>query len=121
MRKNRKKPAAARTEGGDVFDRLVFYLSLALLVLVPVSFSPWVYYKYSLPKFVVLLVGSSLLVLLLTIKTTRSPLKPAARFPLVKSRLVWMTGTGGLVSAYAVAQSLGVEPFVSRSLYIRFA
>lgn len=41
----------------------VFVLSLALLLLVPLAFSGAVYTKYSLPKFVVLLVGAAALLL----------------------------------------------------------
>jgi O-antigen ligase/Flp pilus assembly protein TadD len=180
MRKNRKKAPDIRYEDGYSVDSLVFYVAIALLVLIPIAFSSLVYFKYSLPKFVVLLVGSSFLVLFLTIKASRSASRAGERSSLFRSPLVWtvclyffvvaastafgvsplaslfgshfnymglltrvcflvvlialivgigasekrlkatfwaMTGTGGLVATYAVAQSFGVEPFVPRSLY----
>jgi O-antigen ligase/tetratricopeptide (TPR) repeat protein len=82
------------------------WLSLALLVLVPLVFSGSVYRIYTLPRFAALLVGSSVLVTLL-IQLSRSGI-PRAWF---SSKLV------GIVSLYfamgAVASATGVAPMVS--------
>lgn len=56
---NSKPKTGPRINPGD----LVFVLSLALLVLVPLAFTSAVYTKYSLPKFVILLAGASALLL----------------------------------------------------------
>jgi putative inorganic carbon (HCO3(-)) transporter len=177
--KNRKRAPPVRFEQSPV-GKLSFYLTLALLVLVPLALSPLVYAKYSLPKFVVLLVGSSLLFLLLTLE--RRKYSAAGRAPLnlfrsnlvrivclyflalvlstafgvnpigslfgssfgymglltlvcvfivfialihgastsekrLRAILLTIAGTGFFVAIYAVAQSFGIEPFVSPSTY----
>lgn len=176
MGKARKKVPAGNSVRGLAVDALAFWLAVALLVAVPLAFSTLVYTRYSLPKFVILLVGSSVLTLLLVLSTTRFRI---AGTVLLRSRLVWIaylyiaavgastifgvaplaslfgtlnfmglitrlcflivlialiTGigtsekrlyaavwgiaaTGFLVAAYGVAQSFGIEPFVSRNLY----
>lgn len=180
MAKNRKKTLPVRFEQSPV-GRLSFYLTLALLVLVPLALCSLVYTKYTLPKFVVLLVGSSLLVLLLALE--RREFSPAGRPPVnvlrsslvrivcfyflalgvstafganpigslfgssfnymglltlaccfivfialirgantsekrLRAILLTIAGTGFVVAIYGVAQSFGIEPFVSRSTYI---
>lgn len=177
MDKPRKKISAGNRARGLAVDGLVFWLALALLVAVPLAFSTLVYTKYSLPKFVILLVGSSVLTLLLALSTTRFRV---AGTVLLRSRLIWiaylylavvgvstifgvaplaslfgshlnymglitrlcflivfvaliagigasekrlhaalwgMAATAFLVAAYGMAQSFGIEPFVSRNLY----
>jgi O-antigen ligase/tetratricopeptide (TPR) repeat protein len=157
---------------------LSYYLTLSILVLVPLAFSPFIYTKYSLPKFVVLLVGAAGLFLVLTIERSRAsqPSKPIlfrsvlVRFvslyflivlvstifgvnPVgsifgssynhmglltlicafvvflgvihgvgsderrLRALLYSIGGTGLLVAIYALVQSLGYEPFVSRAIY----
>jgi len=159
---------------------LSFYLALGLLVLVPLALSNSVYTKYALPKFVVLLIGSSALILLLALERRTSPAAGGAPHGLLRSSLVRIVclyfltlvlstafgvnpvgslfgstfnyigllthacilivfiavirgagaseirlralllticGTGFVVGIYAVAQSFGIEPFVSRSTY----
>lgn len=111
MRKNRKKAPDTRYEGADSVDSLVFYVAIALLVLIPIAFSPLVYFKYSLPKFVVLLVGSSFLVLFLTIKASRSPSRVGEHTRLFGSPLVWTVCLYFFVVAASTA--FGVSPLAS--------
>ncbi len=64
MKKSRK-PARSKPERGSKLDIALFWLSMSLLILVPLALSTSIYTKYVLPKFVILLVGSSALLLLL--------------------------------------------------------
>ncbi len=179
MGKTRKRTLPVNIEQSSV-EKLSFYLTLALLVLVPLTLSPLVYTKYSLPKFVVLLVGSSFLLLLLALdqrKPSAVGLAPPGLFrsglgrivclyfiavgistafganPIgslfgstfnnmglltllscfivfitliraggtsekrLRAILLTIAGTGLVVAIYAVAQSFGIEPFVSRTIY----
>jgi O-antigen ligase len=58
-RKTASSKPRPRVNPGDA----VFIISLALLALIPLAFSSAVYTKYSLPKFVILLIGASALLL----------------------------------------------------------
>lgn len=89
----------------------MFLLSLALLVLVPLAFSSAVYTKYSLPKFVVLLVGASALLLfmaqrpaLLSLRQGRAKSDPRVRLVSVVFFYFF---------AVAVSTLFGVAPVVS--------
>jgi O-antigen ligase len=105
------KPArskvTSRVNSGDA----LFVLSLALLVVVPLTFSNAVYTKYSLPKFVVLLVGASALLLLLAQRPALSLLKSVIVKSDSGSRLA------GVVCFYflavAVSTLFGVAPVAS--------
>jgi O-antigen ligase/Tfp pilus assembly protein PilF len=175
MKKSRK-PARAKPERGSKPDIALFWLSMSLLILVPLALSTSVYTKYVLPKFVILLVGSSALLLLLTMiffsagahsNPFRSSLTKIVSLYLIavavstlfgvapvtslfgshfnymglitricffiffialivsigasEHRLqttLWVVSAAGfLVALYAVVQSLGFDPFVSRSVY----
>jgi hypothetical protein len=154
-------------------DSAIFWLSMSLLLLVPLALSTSVYTKYALPKFVVLLVGSSLLLLPLAMGAgaNHNPFRSGlakivcSYFAVVavstffgvapvtslfgshfnymglitrlcfliffisliagigesekrlRSALWVVSAAGFLVAAYAVAQSLGVDPFVPKSAY----
>jgi O-antigen ligase/Tfp pilus assembly protein PilF len=65
--KKTRKPARSKPARRIKPDDALFGLSILLLLLVPLALSTSVYTKYALPKFVVLLVGSSMLLLLLAI------------------------------------------------------
>lgn len=108
MGKSRKKISAGSNPRGPGVDGLVFWLALALLVAVPLAFSTVVYTKYSLPKFVILLVGSSVLTLLLALNTTRfrdaSPI-------LLRSKLVWIVWL--YLAVVGVSTTFGVAPLAS--------
>ena len=177
MTRIKKKPSSVTGKRGLNVDDLLLSLSLTLLVAIPLAFSSVIYTRYTLPKFVVLVIGSSVLLLLLVLRGTRPQVSPTV---LIGSRLVWLvflyygavlistifgvaplasvfgshynfmglitrvcfvvvmltliagigvsqqrlrvvlwgiTATGFLVAIYATAQSFGVEPFVSPSLY----
>lgn|GEM_PF-1209037 len=89
----------------------VFILSLALLVLIPLAFSSAVYTKYSLPKFVVLLIGASTLLLFMSQRPALSFLKPDGSKSGSGSRLVSVVCFYFL--AVAVSTLFGVAPVVS--------
>ncbi len=86
----------------------IFWLSTGLLFLVPLVFSTSVHAVYSLPKFVLMLVGAAVLALLLSLYSLRHSLLPV---PLFKSTQV------KLVCAYFIVIALStifsVAPMVS--------
>ncbi|HXU35629.1 MAG TPA: O-antigen ligase family protein [Blastocatellia bacterium] len=100
------KPGSRIDVGGALF-----VTSLALLVLVPLAFSSAVYTKYSLPKFLILLVGAATLLLLMAQRPALLALKQLGAKRDLKSRLV------GVVCLYflvvAVSTFFGVAPVVS--------
>lgn len=102
--KKRRKTAHIKLEPGSRLGNIIFCFSISLLVLVPIAFSTAVYTKYSLPKFVVLLVGSSVLVFLLALRT-------GANSHPFRSRLVRIVCLYFIV--VAVSALFGVAPFVS--------
>jgi O-antigen ligase len=104
MGKARKKIPAPSNPGGPAIDDLIFWLAVGLLVAVPLAFSTLVYTKYSLPKFVVVLVGSSVLIFLLMLDRSR----PAG---LARSRLVWTMYFYFL--AVGISTLFGVAPLAS--------
>src|SRR5689334_9812126 len=53
------------------FDRLLYWDSLALLILIPLAFSTTVYRIFALPKFIILTVGSALLASALALQAIR--------------------------------------------------
>ena len=175
MKKSRK-PARARPGRRSKPDLALFWLSMSLLILVPLAFSTSVYTKYVLPKFVILLVGSSALLLLLAIVFFSAGAHPnpfrsnltkivclyfitvavstlfgvapvtslfgshfnymglitricfliffislmvgiGASEHRLQSALWVVSAAGFLVALYAVVQSLGFDPFMSRSVY----
>src|SRR6266478_7856238 len=97
----------SRINPGDA----LFVTSLALLVLVPLAFSTAVYTKYSLPKFVILLVGASALLLLMAQRPALLILRQRGAKPDLKSRLVSVVCLYFLV--VAVSTLLGVAPIAS--------
>jgi hypothetical protein len=175
----KRKAAASTSRPGIRHQDAIFFFSLGLLILVPLAFTSAVYTKYSLPKFVVLVVGASALLLLMAQRPVRIFKRDGARsdstsllvrlvsfyflavsistifgvaalvslfgshfnhmglitlicFFIVFVALIVGIGdsetrlrtvlsviaaTGGLIAAYAVAQSFGIEPFVQRRIY----
>ncbi|HWN98799.1 MAG TPA: hypothetical protein VNS63_05960 [Blastocatellia bacterium] len=111
MSKHHRKNAASKAEKGDSAGALVFYPAVAMLVLVPLAFSTSLNAKYALPKFAVLLVGSSLLTVLLVRPMALSSSGADRRAFNFKSPLV------RIVILYLVAVSVstlfGVAPLVS--------
>ncbi len=89
----------------------LFVTSLALLVLVPLAFSTAVYTKYSLPKFVILLVGTAALLLFMAQRPALLILRQRGAKPDLKSRLVSVVCLYFLV--VAVSTLLGVAPIAS--------
>lgn len=174
--KKSHKTAQPKPGRGIKPDKAVFWLSISLLLLVPLALNTAVYTKYTLPKFVVLLVGSSLLVLLLAMNyfsaganhnpfgsklakivffyfivvavSTLFGVSPVTSLfgshfnymglmtricffiffislivgigdseKRLQSALWVISVTGFMVASYAVAQSLGFDPFVPKSAY----
>jgi O-antigen ligase/Tfp pilus assembly protein PilF len=87
----------------------VFWVSLSLLVTVPLLFSTTVHRIFSLPKFAILLVGSSLLVLLLSLIA----FDPAQRGELrvLRSKHVFIVGL--YFVAMTISTIFGVAPLAS--------
>ena len=110
MSKNRKRGPPAGFEQSTV-DKLSFYLTLALLVLVPLAVSNLVYTKYSLPKFVVLLVGSCLLLLLLVLDRRKVSPSGGAALNLFRSSLVRIVCL--YFFALGLSTAFGVNPIGS--------
>jgi O-antigen ligase/tetratricopeptide (TPR) repeat protein len=108
MGKARKKIPARNSFGGLAIDDLIFWFALGVLVVVPLAFSSLVYTRYSLPKFVVLLVGSSMLSLLLVLNRVR--VRDAAGVQ-PRSRLVWIVYV--YFAAVGVSTIFGVSPVAS--------
>ncbi len=97
-------------EQAGVVDRFVFYLPVAMLVLVPLAFVTPINAKYALPKFTILLIGSSLLTFLLISRAIDSRGAGQHSFDF-KSR------GARIVCAYfivvAISTLFGVSPLVS--------
>lgn len=70
--KGKTKRAKAKIAPGDRLSMAIFWLSMGLLFLIPLAFSTAVQSIYALPKFVLLLVGASVLALLLTLYISRN-------------------------------------------------
>ena len=104
----RGKLPAARDKQHPSVDDLIFWLALGLLVAVPLAFSTLVYTKYSLPKFVVLLVGASALTLLLVLRRTSFRVAGQVR---IRSRLVWIVSL--YFAVVGVSAIFGVAPLAA--------
>lgn len=85
----------------------VFWVNLSLLVLVPLVFSAAVYNSFVLPKFVILLTGTSVSVLPLVLLARGSP----ATFGQLKSKHVVLFF--GYLVAVSVSAIAGVDPVAS--------
>jgi hypothetical protein len=93
---------SGRTRANRV-ESCVFWLAASLLAIVLITFSTAVYRSYSLPRFGVLLIGSSVLVALLLLIAAIAP----GDLVILKSRYVVM------VSLYLLAEVssiLGIKP-----------
>src|SRR5215469_9467970 len=85
----------------------VFWLAAALLATVPLTIATNIYRTYSLPRFALLLVGSSILLPLLVVVLSSS----RKHFALLKS---WHVGLACLyVLAVAVSSFFGAAPYAS--------
>jgi O-antigen ligase len=49
-------------------EKVIFYTTLSLAVLVPLTFSSWVYRVFTLPRFIVLLAGAAILLVALSLR-----------------------------------------------------
>ena len=87
----------------------VFWLSLSMLVVVPLLFSTAVHRIFSLPKFAILLVGSSVLVFLLGLMA----LDPAQRHELRVLRSKHVLIVGLYFVAVTISTVFGVAPIAS--------
>ena len=108
MAKVRKNPPGVTGKHSPELDDLVFWLAVGLLVAVPLAFSSLVYTKYSLPKFVVLLVGSSVLTLLLVLRKPQS-----RRVATVHPRSRLMLTVSLYFGVVALSTVFGVAPLAS--------
>lgn len=106
MAKKRKKTQSTATT--VPLGSLSYYLTLAILVLVPLAFSPSLYTKYSLPKFAVLLVGAAGLLLLLAIERSKSSQASASKPMLFRSTMVRFVSLYFLIALISTA--FGVNP-----------
>ena len=108
--KKQRNSSLSKFDASQLASAAVFSVSVLLLVVVPIVFSPWVNAIYALPKFAVLLTGSSLLVLLL-IRMTFKQSSNEMWARIVKSRYA------KVVCLYFIAVSIstifGVSPLVS--------
>jgi tetratricopeptide (TPR) repeat protein len=107
----KQKAAAPRSRPGISHQDAIVCLSLALLILVPLAFTRAVYTKYSLPKFVVLLVGASALLLVMAQRPVRLFLKRDASRTDSTSLIVKVVYC--YFAAVAVSTIFGVASLVS--------
>lgn len=105
------KTASSKVRSRFTPGDAVFLLSLALLVLVPLALSSVLYTKYSLPKFVVLLVGASALLLFMAQRPALLSFKQGRSNSDSTFRLVSVVRFYFL--AVAVSTLFGVAPVVS--------
>lgn len=86
--KEKSRRTHKKIEYGSRLSQSIFWLSVGLLFLIPLVFSTSVQAPYSLPKFLLLLVGAALLGLLLTIYLSRHPQALVALFRPLHVKLV---------------------------------
>src|SRR5688500_349047 len=106
--KEKIKRAKSKPESSNRLGNAIFWLSVGLLFLVPLAFSTSVQAIYTLPKFVLLLVGASAIALLLTIYVSRNF---QLIVPLFKSKHVKLVGLYFVIVALSTVFS--VAPLVS--------
>ena len=108
--KKQRKSSRSKFEAGHLASDAAFWVSVSLLVVVPLVFSRWVNAIYALPKFAVLLTGSSLLVLLL-IRTALKPSRNEMWGRIVKSQ--YAKSVCSYFVAIATSTIFGVASLVS--------
>jgi len=108
--KKHRKTSRSKFEAGQLASDAAFWVSVSLLVVVPLVFSRWVNAIYALPKFAVLLTGSSVLVLLL-IRTALKPSRNEMWGRIVKSR--YAKSVCLYFVAIAISTIFGVASLVS--------
>src|SRR5687768_2933705 len=106
--KDKTKRAKSKTEYGHRLGNSIFWVSVGLLFLLPLAFNTAVQALYTLPKFVLLLVGASVIALLLTLYVSRNS---QSLVPLFKSKHVKLVGLYFVVVALSTVFS--VAPLVS--------
>ena len=108
--KKQSKQTSAERKSAPWADSMVYWLSLSLLVLVPLAFSTSVNARYTIPKFVILFVGSSALLFFL-VRTAMEPRVDETIPHILKSRYV------KLVCLYVIfiliSAVFGAAPLVS--------
>ncbi len=109
--KKKRKTVQTKKASGDRPASALLYLTISVLVLVPLIFSTSFYTKFSLPKFVVLLIGSSLLLVLLALKSAGDKTSASLVPRPFKSRIVKVVCL--YVVLIAVSSLFGVAPVVS--------
>ncbi|HSF24243.1 MAG TPA: O-antigen ligase family protein, partial [Blastocatellia bacterium] len=95
----------------SVERRALYWTSVAAFVLVPLIFTTSVYRVYSLPKFTVLLVVSSVIAVLLTLNLKRAARDKVDLLGLVRSRHVFLVF--GFLVAMSVSTVFGTAPLSS--------
>ena len=107
----RRQRTPLKTKSQDSVGEATYWLTISLLVGVPLAFSPAVYRMYSAPKFLLLLTGAAALLPLLTWTAMRTPDRWGEITRLLASRHVL------LVSLYliviVVSTLFGVSPVAS--------
>jgi O-antigen ligase/tetratricopeptide (TPR) repeat protein len=106
--KNRSGRTSAKPASDSRLSSAIFWTTIALLFLIPLAFTTALPAAYSLPKFVLLLVGSSVIALLLAINASR---KRSSTAPLFHSRQVKLVCLYFLMVALSAV--FGVAPLVS--------
>lgn len=102
---------SARKAGLSLERRALFWTSVSAFVLVPLIFTTSVYRVYSLPKYAVLLVVSSVIGLLITVNLKKAARDKVELVGLLKSRHVFLVC--GFVVAMTVSTLLGAAPLSS--------
>jgi len=109
MNERHSKTAGALSDVGHRLQGILFWTCMSLLALVPLAFTTAVYRTFALPKFAILLVGSTVILLLLAVIAASDRSRIA--FAALKSTHV------ALVLLYiiliAVATLFGVSPLAS--------
>ena len=108
--KKQRKTSRSKFEASQFASDAAFWVSVSLLVVVPIVFSRWVNAIYALPKFAVLLTGSSVLVFLL-IRMALKPSRNEMWGRIVKSRYAKVICL--YFVAIAISTIFGVAPLVS--------
>jgi O-antigen ligase/tetratricopeptide (TPR) repeat protein len=106
--KEKSRRTHTKIDYNNRLSNAIFWLSVTLLFLVPLVFSTSVRAVYSLPKFVLLLVGAAVLALLLGLYVSRHASSPVPVFKSTQVRLVC-----AYFAVVALSTIFSVAPMVS--------
>lgn len=107
--KKQSEATGGRARLDGKFQTILFYGCVSLLAIVPLAFTTAVYRAFTLPKFVVLLVGSTAILLTLSLIAAIKSFPSA--FAALKSKLVALVAL--YIIAIAVATAFGVARLAS--------